>query len=66
MQWVRPNGRALPQGSRDLAGRLEIPNIRMEHGGEYVCEAIGYPKTTPGSTVTVHLTVEKCKFTIAI
>lgn len=61
VQWVRPGGRQLPPGSRDLSGRLEIPNIKIEHGGEYICEAIGYPKTTPGSSVSVHLTVEKCE-----
>lgn len=62
VQWSRRNNRPLPPGARDISGRLEIPNIQIEHGGEYVCEAVGYPKTTPGSSVTVHLTVEKCKF----
>lgn len=62
VHWVRRNGRPLPPGTRDLNGRLEIPNILIEHGGEYVCEAVGYPKSTPGSSVTVQLTVEKCKF----
>lgn len=61
VQWVRRNNRPLPPGTRDNNGRLEIPNILMEHGGEYVCEAVGYPKSAPGSTVSVQLTVEKCK-----
>lgn len=64
VQWVRKNNRALPPGARDFNGRLEIPNIQVEHGGEYVCEASGYPKTTPGSSVTVSLTVEKCKYNL--
>lgn len=64
VQWTRKNGRPLPQGSRDFNGRLEIPNILIEHSGEYICEAIGYAKTTPGATVSVHLTVEKCKLQI--
>lgn len=61
VHWVRRNNRPLPPGARDINGRLEIPNILMEHGGEYVCEAVGYPKSQPGSFVTVQLTVEKRK-----
>lgn len=64
VQWSRRNGRPLPPGARDTNGRLEIPNIQMEHSGEYVCEASGYPKSQPGSTVTVQLTVEKCEFLV--
>lgn len=66
MQWVRGNGLPLPSGSRDVNGRLEIPNIQIEHGGSYTCAAIGYPPSTPGSQVNVYLTVEPCKFTINI
>lgn len=66
MQWSRRNGRPLPTGARDTSGRLEIPNIQMDHAGEYVCEAVGYPKSSPGASVTVHLTVEKCKLSIFI
>jgi Immunoglobulin domain len=61
VHWTRKNNRPLPPGTRDNNGRLEIPNIQMDQGGEYVCEAVGYPKSTPGSSVTVFLTVEKCK-----
>ena len=64
VQWVRKNNRPLPPGSRDLNGRLEIPSIKVEHSGEYVCEAVGYPKNTPGSVVSVMLEVERCKLTI--
>ncbi|XP_070509893.1 basement membrane-specific heparan sulfate proteoglycan core protein isoform X10 [Chironomus tepperi] len=59
VQWIRKNNRPLPPGSRDLNGRLEIPMIKVEHSGEYVCEAVGYPKNTPGSTVSVMLEVER-------
>lgn len=29
VRWTRPGGRQLPQGSKDVNGRLEIPNIRV-------------------------------------
>ncbi|XP_062558821.1 basement membrane-specific heparan sulfate proteoglycan core protein isoform X3 [Armigeres subalbatus] len=59
VRWTRANGMPLPPGSRDLNGRLEIPNIRFDHNGDYLCEAVGYPKSTPGSSRTVHLIVER-------
>ncbi|XP_037037177.1 basement membrane-specific heparan sulfate proteoglycan core protein isoform X11 [Bradysia coprophila] len=59
VRWARPAGRPLPPGSRDNNGRLEIPNIRQEHNGEYICEAVGYPSSTKGSQVSVFLNVEK-------
>ncbi|XP_065079146.1 basement membrane-specific heparan sulfate proteoglycan core protein isoform X5 [Ochlerotatus camptorhynchus] len=59
VRWTRANGAPLPAGSRDVNGRLEIPNIRFDHNGDYVCEAVGYPKSTPGSSKTVHLIVER-------
>ncbi|XP_062714560.1 basement membrane-specific heparan sulfate proteoglycan core protein isoform X8 [Aedes albopictus] len=62
VRWTRANGMPLPPGSRDLNGRLEIPNIRFDHNGDYVCEAVGYPKSTPGSTKTVHLIVERYNY----
>lgn len=31
VRWTRPGGRPLPPGSRDVNGRLEIPNIRVSH-----------------------------------
>lgn len=60
VKWTR-RGRALPPGTRDVNGRLEIPDIKLEHGGEYVCEAVGYSNLPHGS-VSVNLNVEKCKF----
>lgn len=62
VRWTRPGGRPLPPGSRDVNGRLEIPNIQLDHAGEYICEAVGYPTSTPGAQTNVHLTVEKCEF----
>lgn len=61
VRWLRGNGLPLPPGSRDINGRLEIPNIQLEHAGTYICEAVGYPTSTPGQQLTVHLEVEKCK-----
>ncbi|RLU19726.1 hypothetical protein DMN91_008283 [Ooceraea biroi] len=59
VRWIRGNGLPLPPGSRDINGRLEIPNIQLEHAGTYICEAVGYPPSTPGRQVNVILTVEK-------
>ncbi|XP_011864496.1 PREDICTED: basement membrane-specific heparan sulfate proteoglycan core protein isoform X15 [Vollenhovia emeryi] len=59
VRWVRGNGLPLPSGSRDINGRLEIPNIQLEHAGTYICEAVGYPPSTPGRQVSVALAVEK-------
>ncbi|XP_017851571.1 basement membrane-specific heparan sulfate proteoglycan core protein isoform X12 [Drosophila busckii] len=59
VRWTRPGGLALPVGFSDKNGRLEIPNIRVEDSGTYLCEAVGYPNYEPGQHVTVHLTVER-------
>ncbi|XP_050492359.1 basement membrane-specific heparan sulfate proteoglycan core protein-like isoform X15 [Bombus huntii] len=59
VRWLRGNNLPLPPGSRDVNGRLEIPNIQLEHSGVYICEAVGYPSSTPGQQVSVYLTVEK-------
>ncbi|XP_037895157.1 basement membrane-specific heparan sulfate proteoglycan core protein isoform X24 [Glossina fuscipes] len=59
VRWTRPGDRPLPAGSRDINGRLEIPNIRVEDSGTYICEAVGYPRHVPGQQVSVQLTVEK-------
>ncbi|XP_025416415.1 basement membrane-specific heparan sulfate proteoglycan core protein isoform X4 [Sipha flava] len=58
VRWSRANGLYLPPGSRDIAGRLEMPNIKVEHTGTYVCEAIGFSASDPGSRVSVYLKVE--------
>lgn len=62
VRWTRPNGLPLPPGSKDNRGRLEIPNIKVEHSGEYICEAVGYPPNTKNGQVRVQLTVERCKW----
>ncbi len=61
VRWTRGSGMALPPSTRDVNGRLEMPNIQPEHTGTYICEAIGYPATTPGARVSVYLKVEACK-----
>ncbi|XP_068154728.1 basement membrane-specific heparan sulfate proteoglycan core protein [Drosophila tropicalis] len=59
VRWSRPGGQPLPVGFTDKNGRLEIPNIRVEDAGTYVCEAVGFPSYMPGQQVTVHLQVER-------
>ncbi|XP_017067464.1 basement membrane-specific heparan sulfate proteoglycan core protein isoform X4 [Drosophila eugracilis] len=59
VKWSRPGGRPLPPGCTDRNGRLEIPNIRVEDAGTYVCEAVGYASHIPGQQVTVNLNVER-------
>ena len=58
VRWTRPNGAPLPVGSRDLNGRLEIPDIKLSDSGEYICEAVNY-RSKPGSQKTVTLNVQK-------
>lgn len=43
-----------------------MPNIKLEHSGEYICEAVGYSSSTPGQSTTVTLRVEKCKQNLII
>lgn len=62
VRWLRGNNLPLPPGSRDINGRLEIPDIQLDHSGPYICEVVGYPPSTPGHQVNVYLTVEKCKY----
>ncbi|XP_050085737.1 basement membrane-specific heparan sulfate proteoglycan core protein isoform X14 [Anopheles aquasalis] len=59
VRWIRGRGLPLPPGTRDINGRLEIPNIRVDHSGTYVCEAVGYSKSTPGSSKEVTLQVTR-------
>ncbi|ERL95821.1 hypothetical protein D910_00386, partial [Dendroctonus ponderosae] len=61
VEWKRANGAPLPPGSRDNNGRLEMPNIKLEHGGTYVCVAKDFPLGTPGAEISVQLHVEKAK-----
>ncbi|PNF14537.1 hypothetical protein B7P43_G15031, partial [Cryptotermes secundus] len=61
VRWLRGNGLPLPPGSRDINGRLEMPDIQVEHSGTYICEAIGVPPNIPRAQVSVHLTVEPSK-----
>ncbi|KRT82105.1 lipoprotein receptor, partial [Oryctes borbonicus] len=59
VRWSRANGLPLPPGSRDNLGRLEMPNIQLEHSGTYICSARGFPSSTPGAQVFVNLNVER-------
>ncbi|XP_030745032.1 basement membrane-specific heparan sulfate proteoglycan core protein isoform X3 [Sitophilus oryzae] len=59
VEWRRANGQPLPPGSKDNHGRLEIPDIKVEHAGTYVCVARGFPPGTPGAELAVQLYVDK-------
>ncbi|XP_076378249.1 terribly reduced optic lobes isoform X5 [Megalopta genalis] len=59
VRWLRGNNLPLPPGSTDVNGRLEIPNIQLDHAGSYICEAVGYPPSTSGQQISVYLRVEK-------
>lgn len=58
VRWTRGDGQPLPAGSRDRNGRLEIPNVQLNAAGIYICEAVDYPKTSPGQNSAVVLKVE--------
>ncbi len=62
VKWTNGNSLPLPIGSRDLNGRLEMPNVSISSTGTYICHAIGYPSSTPGARVSVYLRVDQCKF----
>lgn len=62
VHWIRGGGLPMPPGTRDVGGRLEIPNIQISHAGTYICVADGYPPNTPGARVEVNLQVDRCKF----
>ncbi|XP_076269824.1 terribly reduced optic lobes isoform X47 [Rhynchophorus ferrugineus] len=57
--WKRPDDLPLPPGSRDINGRLEIPDIKVEHAGTYICAAKDFPPGTPGAEISVQLYVDK-------
>ncbi|KAK9737087.1 Laminin EGF domain [Popillia japonica] len=59
VKWSRANNLPLPPGSRDNLGRLEIPNIQLQHSGTYICSARSFPPHTPGAQVSVELSVQQ-------
>ncbi|KAK9869716.1 hypothetical protein WA026_003454 [Henosepilachna vigintioctopunctata] len=59
VRWTRPNNLPLPPGSKDYRGRLEMPNIKVEHSGEYICEAINFPPNARNAQKRVLLKVER-------
>nr|XP_018910612.1 PREDICTED: basement membrane-specific heparan sulfate proteoglycan core protein isoform X4 [Bemisia tabaci] len=58
VRWVRGNGLPLPPGSRDKNGRLEIPDIKIQHSGTYICEAVDYLYDSNARAI-VYLNVEE-------
>ena len=59
--WRRGNGLPLPPGTRDLRGRLEMPNIQMSDTGTFICYATEYSSNFPGAEISVYLLVEQSK-----
>lgn len=57
VKWSRSENRPLPSGSTDVRGRLTIPNIQPEHGGVYICTAIGVSAGIPGAQRVAFLSV---------
>lgn len=43
-----------------------VEYFQVSDSGTYICQAVGYPKYTPGSELSVRLTVEACKNYIII
>lgn len=37
-------------------------SLQLDHSGEYICEAIGYPASVPGAQVAVTLSVERREY----
>ena len=62
VRWVRDGGLPLPPDYSDNRGRLTMPNIQMDHSGNYYCEAQNVPSHTSGRRVAVELVVIPCKF----
>ncbi|XP_071052422.1 basement membrane-specific heparan sulfate proteoglycan core protein isoform X15 [Onthophagus taurus] len=58
VHWIRGNGLPLPPHSRDIKGRLEIPNIQLSHSGPYICEPAQEALRTPVARAEVQLKVE--------
>ncbi|GLH04191.1 Putative cysteine-rich protein 14 [Gryllus bimaculatus] len=55
VHWVRGNGLPLPPGSRDFNGRLEMPEIQLDHSGTYICEAlVTLPQPRPPEACAIH------------
>lgn len=42
VRWLRPGNQPLPPGSRDVNGRLEIPNIRVGSTKQYDLNIVFY------------------------
>ena len=59
--WRRGNGLPLPPGTRDVRGRLEMPNIQVSDTGTFICYATEYASNFPGAEISVYLLVEQSK-----
>ncbi|XP_077509169.1 basement membrane-specific heparan sulfate proteoglycan core protein-like isoform X48 [Amblyomma americanum] len=58
VKWTRPDDSPLPPQSTDARGRLTMPNVQPDHGGVYLCKAVGVPGSTSGAQKAAYLTVQ--------
>ncbi|XP_075744877.1 terribly reduced optic lobes isoform X18 [Rhipicephalus microplus] len=58
VKWTRPDDSPLPPQSTDARGRLTMPNVQLEHGGVYLCKAVGVQASTSGAQKAAFLTVQ--------
>ncbi|XP_064459482.1 basement membrane-specific heparan sulfate proteoglycan core protein-like isoform X3 [Ornithodoros turicata] len=58
VRWSRADDAPLPPGSTDARGRLTMPNIQPEHGGVYLCKAVGAPSGATGAQKAAFLIVQ--------
>lgn len=40
---------------------MRFSKFQLEHSGDYFCEAVGFPPSTPGAQIGVTLQVERRK-----
>ncbi|KAH7955611.1 hypothetical protein HPB52_001863 [Rhipicephalus sanguineus] len=62
VKWTRPDDSPLPPQSTDARGRLTMPNVQPDHGGVYLCKAVGVQASTSGAQKAAFLTVQPCKY----
>ncbi|XP_065291473.1 basement membrane-specific heparan sulfate proteoglycan core protein isoform X27 [Dermacentor albipictus] len=58
VKWTRSDDSPLPPQSTDARGRLTMPNVQPDHGGVYLCKAVGVPASTSGAQRAAFLTVQ--------
>lgn len=57
VHWTRHKGTSLPERAIQTMGRLDIPEIRLEEAGIYICRAKGHHPKSKGSQMTARVKV---------